>query len=42
MLLEQKTGIKWFLKALQKFSKYDDVWVASPVNVHSVNWVWGE
>ncbi len=28
-------------KALQKFSKYNGVWVAAPVNVHSVNWVWG-
>jgi glucose/mannose transport system substrate-binding protein len=27
-------------EALQKFSKYDDVWVAAPVNVHSTNWVW--
>ncbi len=28
-------------KALQRFSKYNGVWVAAPVNVHSVNWVWG-
>lgn len=27
-------------KALQRFSKYDDNWVAAPVNVHSTNWVW--
>ena len=27
-------------EALQKFSKYDGQWVASPVNVHSTNWVW--
>jgi glucose/mannose transport system substrate-binding protein len=27
-------------KALQRFSKYDDKWVAAPVNVHSTNWVW--
>lgn len=27
-------------EALQGFSKYDDVWIASPVNVHSTNWVW--
>jgi glucose/mannose transport system substrate-binding protein len=27
-------------KALQKFSIYDGKWVAVPVNVHSVNWVW--
>jgi glucose/mannose transport system substrate-binding protein len=27
-------------EALQKFSKYEDVWVAAPVNVHSTNWVW--
>ncbi len=26
--------------ALQRFSKYEDQWVAAPVNVHSVNWVW--
>ncbi len=26
--------------ALQAFSKYDGNWVASPVNVHSTNWVW--
>jgi glucose/mannose transport system substrate-binding protein len=27
-------------EALQAFSKYDGVWVAAPVNVHSTNWVW--
>lgn len=26
--------------AFQKFSTYDGKWVAVPVNVHSVNWVW--
>ncbi len=26
--------------ALQRFSKYDGNWIASPVNVHSTNWVW--
>src|SRR5882757_7699668 len=26
--------------ALQKFSKYNDKWIAAPVNVHSTNWVW--
>ena len=26
--------------ALQNFSKYDGHWIASPVNVHSTNWVW--
>lgn len=26
--------------ALQKFSVYDSKWVAAPVNVHSVNWLW--
>ena len=26
--------------ALQNFSKYNGVWVAAPVNVHSTNWVW--
>ena len=27
-------------EALQRFSKYDDKWIAAPVNVHSTNWVW--
>ncbi|MFD0979502.1 ABC transporter substrate-binding protein [Tropicimonas aquimaris] len=26
--------------ALQEFSKYDDKWIAAPVNVHSTNWMW--
>jgi glucose/mannose transport system substrate-binding protein len=26
--------------ALQRFSKYEDNWIAAPVNVHSTNWVW--
>ncbi len=26
--------------ALQEFSKYDDHWIAAPVNVHSTNWMW--
>jgi glucose/mannose transport system substrate-binding protein len=26
--------------ALQKFSKYEDKWIAAPVNVHSTNWMW--
>jgi glucose/mannose transport system substrate-binding protein len=26
--------------ALQKFAKYDGKWIAAPVNVHSVNWIW--
>jgi glucose/mannose transport system substrate-binding protein len=26
--------------ALQKFAKYDDKWIAAPVNVHSTNWIW--
>ncbi|TBD20999.1 ABC transporter substrate-binding protein [Rhizobium ruizarguesonis] len=26
--------------ALQKFSVYDGKWLAAPVNVHSVNWLW--
>jgi glucose/mannose transport system substrate-binding protein len=25
---------------LQKFAKYDGHWVAAPVNIHSVNWLW--
>lgn len=27
-------------KALQKFSVHNGKWVAAPVNVHSVNWLW--
>ena len=27
-------------KALQKFAVYNGKWVAVPVNVHSVNWLW--
>jgi glucose/mannose transport system substrate-binding protein len=27
-------------EALQRFSKYDNKWIAAPVNVHSTNWVW--
>ncbi len=27
-------------EALQQFSKYEDQWVAAPVNIHSTNWVW--
>ncbi|SNS52243.1 ABC transporter substrate-binding protein [Tropicimonas sediminicola] len=26
--------------ALQEFSKFDDKWIAAPVNVHSTNWMW--
>jgi glucose/mannose transport system substrate-binding protein len=26
--------------ALKKFSKYNGVWIAAPVNIHSTNWVW--
>lgn len=26
--------------ALQNFSKYEDKWIAAPVNVHSTNWMW--
>ena len=26
--------------ALQAFSKYDNRWIAAPVNIHSTNWVW--
>ena len=26
--------------ALHKFSKYNGVWVAAPVNIHRTNWVW--
>jgi glucose/mannose transport system substrate-binding protein len=27
-------------KALQKFATYNGKWVAVPVNIHSVNWLW--
>jgi glucose/mannose transport system substrate-binding protein len=27
-------------EALKKFSKFNDSWIAAPVNVHSTNWVW--
>lgn len=27
-------------EAIQTFSKYDDHWIAAPVNVHSTNWLW--
>jgi glucose/mannose transport system substrate-binding protein len=27
-------------KALQEFSKYNGMWIAAPVNVHSTNWLW--
>src|SRR6056297_3806373 len=27
-------------EAIQEFSTYEGDWVAAPVNVHSVNWVW--
>ena len=27
-------------EALQRFSKYNNQWIAAPVNVHSTNWVW--
>ncbi|KXF78567.1 sugar ABC transporter substrate-binding protein [Paramesorhizobium deserti] len=26
--------------ALQDFAKYDDHWIAAPVNIHSTNWMW--
>ncbi|SES67091.1 ABC transporter substrate-binding protein [Thorsellia anophelis] len=26
--------------AIQAFSKYENKWIAAPVNVHSTNWVW--
>lgn len=29
-------------EALQRFSTYEDQWVAAPVNVHSTNWVWAD
>jgi glucose/mannose transport system substrate-binding protein len=27
-------------KPLWKFSKYEDKWIAAPVNFHSTNWIW--
>ncbi len=27
-------------KAIQKFATYQGKWIASPVNVHSTNWIW--
>ncbi len=27
-------------KAVQRFSKYQDQWIAAPVNVHTSNWMW--
>jgi glucose/mannose transport system substrate-binding protein len=27
-------------KAIQKFATYEGKWIASPVNVHSTNWIW--
>ncbi len=27
-------------KALQAFAKHDGKWIASPVNIHSTNWIW--
>ncbi|WP_127145557.1 ABC transporter substrate-binding protein [Pelagibacterium montanilacus] len=27
-------------EALQAFSRYEDHWIAAPVNVHSTNWMW--
>ncbi|WP_284616913.1 ABC transporter substrate-binding protein [Aquabacterium humicola] len=26
--------------AVQKFSKFNGTWVAAPINVHAINWVW--
>jgi len=26
--------------AVQKFSKYNGTWVAAPINIHAINWVW--
>lgn len=26
--------------AVQEFSRYEDNWIAAPVNIHSTNWVW--
>ncbi len=38
---QQDNWDKVIPKALQRFAKYDGIWVSAPVNVHSVNWVWG-
>lgn len=37
---KQENWAKVVPTALQKFAKYNGVWVSAPVNVHSVNWVW--
>lgn len=39
--LAQKEGWeKSVPAAIQKFTKYDGKWVAAPLAVHSINWVW--
>lgn len=37
---EKENWAKVIPEALQKFAKYDGHWVAAPVNIHSVNWIW--
>lgn len=39
-LAEKQGWAKVIPEALQAFSKYDDHWIAAPVNVHSTNWLW--
>lgn len=39
-LAEQENWDEVVPTALQRFSTYEGQWVAAPVNVHSVNWVW--
>lgn len=39
-LAEEQNWDEVVPEALQRFSTYEGDWVAAPVNVHSVNWVW--
>ena len=39
-LATQQHWDKVIPKAVQKFSKYNGHWIAVPVDIHSVNWVW--
>jgi len=37
---EKENWAKVIPDGLQKFAKYEGHWVAAPVNIHSVNWIW--
>ena len=39
-IAEKENWGKVVPSALQRFSKYKGKWIASPVNVHSTNWMW--